>query len=176
IERDRLLAEVENLSANSDGQSHKLQDVHSQKLKHLEAQIQDLKKKQENQVQLLKQKQKSDDAAKKLQEEIQSIKAQKVQLQQKIKQEAEQFRQWKASRDKELLQLKKEGRRNEYERHKLQALNQRQKIVLQRKTEEAAIATKRLKELLESRKCSTRDNSVMSNGNGNHVQVNFLVS
>lgn len=41
-------------------------------------QILDLKKKQENQVQLLKQKQKSDEAAKKLQEEIQFIKAQKV--------------------------------------------------------------------------------------------------
>lgn len=99
----------------------------------------DLKKKQENQVQLLKQKQRSEEAAKKLQDEIQSIKAQKVsftslfyilkiyavlsiflllyfshfcdiillqvQLQHKIKQEAEQFRQWKASREKELLQV-----------------------------------------------------------------------
>ncbi|KAL0308106.1 UNVERIFIED_CONTAM: Kinesin-like protein KIN-4C [Sesamum angustifolium] len=51
-------------------------------------------------------------------------------------------------------QLKKEGRRNEYEMHKLLALNQRQKLVLQRKTEEAAMATKRLKELLDSRKAS----------------------
>lgn len=41
-------------------------------------QISDLKRKQESQVQILKQKQKSDDAAKKLQEEILSIKAQKV--------------------------------------------------------------------------------------------------
>lgn len=41
-------------------------------------QILDLKKKQENHVQLLKQKQRSDDAAKKLQEEIMSIKSQKV--------------------------------------------------------------------------------------------------
>lgn len=171
-ERDRLLAEVENLSSNSDGQTQKLQDVHSQKLKTLEAQIQDLKKKQESQVQLLRQKQKSDEAAKRLQDEIQFIKAQKVQLQQKIKQEAEQFRQWKASREKELLQLRKEGRRNEYERHKLQALNQRQKMVLQRKTEEAAMATKRLKELLEARKSSTRDNSVISNGNGTNGQTN----
>ncbi|GER40195.1 kinesin-like protein [Striga asiatica] len=171
-ERDRLLAEVENLSANSDGQAQKLQDMHAHKLKTLEAQIQDLKKKQENQVQLLKQKQKSDEAARKLQEEIQCIKAQKVQLHQKIKQEAEQFRQWKASREKELLQLRKEGRRNEYERHKLQALNQRQKMVLQRKTEEAALATKRLKELLEARKSSTRDNSVISNGIGTNGQGN----
>ncbi|PON94237.1 Kinesin-like protein [Trema orientale] len=172
-ERDRLLAEVENLAANTDGQAQKLQDTHSQKLKTLEAQILDLKKKQENQVQLLKQKQKSDEAAKRLQDEIHSIKAQKVQLQQRIKQEAEQFRQWKASREKELLQLRKEGRRNEYERHKLQALNQRQKLVLQRKTEEAAMATKRLKELLEARKSSARDNSVVvANGNGTNGQSN----
>nr|GMD93830.1 kinesin-like protein KIN-4A isoform X1 [Ipomoea batatas] len=146
--------------------------MHAQKLKTLESQIQDLKKKQENQVQLLKQKQKSDDAAKRLQDEIQSIKAQKVQLQQKIKQESEQFRQWKASREKELMQLKKEGRRNEYERHKLLALNQRQKMVVQRKTEEAAMATKRLKELLEARKSSARENSVTSNGYGVNGQSN----
>ncbi|CAK9177037.1 unnamed protein product [Ilex paraguariensis] len=171
-ERDHLLAEVENLAATSDGQTQKLHDMHAQKLKALEAQIQDLKKKQENQVQLLKQKQKSDEAAKRLQDEIQFIKAQKVQLQQKIKQEAEQFRHWKASREKELLQLRKEGRRNEYERHKLQALNQRQKMVLQRKTEEAAMATKRLKELLEARKSSARDNSVVSNGHGTNGQSN----
>ncbi|XP_034897264.1 kinesin-like protein KIN-4A [Populus alba] len=169
-ERDRLLAEIENLSAGSDGQ--KMQDIHAQKLKTLEAQILDLKKKEENQVQLLKQKQKSDEAAKRLQDEIQSIKAQKVQLQHRIKQEAEQFRQWKASREKELLQLRKEGRRNEYERHKLQAINQRQKMVLQRKTEEAAMATKRLKELLEARKSSARDNSAISNGNGANGQSN----
>ncbi|KAK4348841.1 hypothetical protein RND71_031596 [Anisodus tanguticus] len=171
-ERDRLLAEVENLAANNDGQAIKLQDTHSQKLKSLEALIQDLKKKQENQVQLLKQKQKSDDAAKRLQDEIQSIKAQKVQLQHKIKQEAEQFRQWKASREKELMQLRKEGRRNEYERHKLLSLNQRQKMVLQRKTEEAAMATKRLKELLEARKSSGRESSVTSNGHVANGQSN----
>lgn len=41
-------------------------------------QILDLKKKQENQFHLLKQKQKSDEATKRLQDEIQSIKAQKV--------------------------------------------------------------------------------------------------
>ncbi|KAF2597432.1 hypothetical protein F2Q68_00011918 [Brassica cretica] len=170
-ERNRLLAEIENL-ASSDGQAQKLQDVHAQNLKALEAQIQDLKKKQENQVQLLKQKQKSDDAAKRLQDEIHSIKAQKVQLQHRMKQEAEQFRQWKASREKELLQLRKEGRKSEYERHKLQALNQRQKMALQRKTEEAAMATKRLKELLEARKSSPRDHSGGTNGFGTNGQTN----
>lgn len=44
----------------------------------VETQILELKKKQENQVQLLKQKEKSEEAAKRLQAEIQYIKAQKV--------------------------------------------------------------------------------------------------
>lgn len=163
-ERDQLLVEIENLAANSDGQAQKTQDTHSQKLKALEAQILDLKKKQESHFELLKQKQRSDEAANRLQAEIQYIKAQKVQLQHKIKQESEQFRQWKASQEKELLQLRKEGRRNEHERHKLEALHQRQKMVLQRKTEEAAMASKRLKELLEARKSSPRESSANSNG------------
>lgn len=38
-ERDRLLVEVENLAANTDGQTQKMQDMHAQKLKMLEAQV-----------------------------------------------------------------------------------------------------------------------------------------
>lgn len=39
IERDRLLTKVENLSASSDGQTQKMQDLHSHKLKSLESQV-----------------------------------------------------------------------------------------------------------------------------------------
>ncbi|CAL9246941.1 unnamed protein product [Arabidopsis halleri] len=172
VERDLLLAEVEELAASSDRQAQVARDNHAHKLKALETQILNLKKKQENQVEILKQKQKSEDAAKRLKAEIQCIKSQKVQLQQKMKQEAEQFRQWKVSQEKELLQLKKEGRKTEHERLKLEALNRRQKMVLQRKTEEAAMATKRLKELLEARKSSQRDISVTTNGQPPTRQMN----
>uniref|UniRef100_A0A2N9J462 Centrosomal protein of 162 kDa n=1 Tax=Fagus sylvatica TaxID=28930 RepID=A0A2N9J462_FAGSY len=68
-------------------------------------------------------------------------------------------------------QLKKEGGRNEYEMHKLLALNQRQKMVLQRETEEASMATKRLKELLECRKASSRETFGAGNGNGPRIQA-----
>ncbi|THG08832.1 hypothetical protein TEA_017858 [Camellia sinensis var. sinensis] len=104
-ERDRLLAKIENLVAASDGQKQKMHKAYAQKLKSLETQILDLKKKQDCQLQLLKQKQRSDEAAKRLQDEIKTIKVQKVQLQHKIKHEVEQFRQWKASHEKELLQV-----------------------------------------------------------------------
>ncbi|CAA0809135.1 P-loop containing nucleoside triphosphate hydrolases superfamily protein, partial [Striga hermonthica] len=153
-EIEELRRNLANISSNSDDSAHKLKEEYLQKLNVLEKQVAELKKKQDAQAQLLRQKQKSDEAARRLQDEIHRIKTHKLQLQQKIKQESEQFRQWKASREKEVLQLKKEGRRNEYEMHKLLALNQRQKLVLQRKTEEAAMATKRLEELLDSRKAS----------------------
>ncbi|KAJ0085394.1 hypothetical protein Patl1_08660 [Pistacia atlantica] len=166
-EIEELRHNLANISSTSDDGAKKLKEEYLQKLNVLEAQVSQLKKKQDAQAQLLRQKQKSDEAAKRLQDEIHRIKSQKVQLQHKIKQESEQFRLWKASREKEVLQLKKEGRRNEYEMHKLLALNQRQKMVLQRKTEEASMATKRLKELLESRKAS----SGVGNGNGPGIQA-----
>ncbi|KAL8492277.1 hypothetical protein ACS0TY_023779 [Phlomoides rotata] len=151
-EIEELRHNLSSISSTTDDSAQKLKEEYLQKLNVLERQVAELKKKQDAQAQLLRQKQKSDEASKRLQDEIQRIKTHKVQLQQKMKQESEQFRLWKASREKEVLQLKKEGRRNEYEMHKLFALNQRQKLVLQRKTEEAAMATKRLKELLDSRK------------------------
>ncbi|KAJ3694926.1 hypothetical protein LUZ60_000303 [Juncus effusus] len=163
-EIEDLRSRVSHISSNPDESSQRLKQDYLQRVNTLEAQVSELKKKQEAQAQLLRQKQKSDEAARHLQEEIQRIRSQKVQLQHKIKHESEQFRAWKASREKEVLQLKKEGRRNEYEMHKLQALNQRQKMVLQRKTEEAAMATKRLKELLDAKKVSNRDLS--ANGPG----------
>ncbi|CAN1340976.1 Kinesin-like protein KIN-4C [Linum perenne] len=166
-----LKGNISNISSTSDDGTKRLKEEYLQKLTILEAQVSTLKKKQEAQAQQLRQKQKSDEAARKLQEEILRIKTQKVQLQHKIKHESEQFRLWKASREKEVLQLKKEGRRNEYEMHKLLALNQRQKMVLQRKTEEASLATKRLKDLLESKKASSRELSNAGNGNGAGIQA-----
>ncbi|XWS25382.1 hypothetical protein CRYUN_Cryun27aG0063900 [Craigia yunnanensis] len=170
-EIEELRHNLANISSTSDDGAQKLKEAYLQKLNVLEAQVTELKKKQDAQAQLLRQKQKSDEAAKRLQDEIHRIKSQKVQLHHKIKHESEQFRLWKASREKEVLQLKKEGRRNEYEMHKLLSLNQRQKMVLQRKTEEAAMATKRLKDLLESRKASSREASSAGNGNGHGIQV-----
>lgn len=170
-EIEELRCNLANISSTSGDNAQRLKEEYLQKLNVLEAQVLELKKKQDAQAQLLRQKQKSDEASRRLQDEIQRIKTQKVQLQHKIKQESEQFRQWKATREKEVLQLKKEGRRNEYEMHKLLALNQRQKMVLQRKTEEASMATKRLKELLESRKASSRETSGALGGNGPGIQA-----
>ncbi|KAJ4832843.1 hypothetical protein Tsubulata_001925 [Turnera subulata] len=103
-------------------------------------------------------------------DEIRRLKAQRVQLLCKIKLDSVQFRLAKASLEKEVLQLKKEQRRNAYEMHKLLTLNQRQKRVLQRKTEEASMATKHLNGLLESRKASSSRTSGTRTGTSPGIQ------
>ncbi|XP_024543548.1 kinesin-like protein KIN-4A isoform X2 [Selaginella moellendorffii] len=160
MEKKLLSSELESLHSSSDEQTKRIQSSYAQKLKDLETQISDLKKQQEKHAQLLRLKQRSDDSAQRLENEIHRIKQQKVHLQNRIKQESEHFRTWKACREKELMRLRKEGRRNEYEMHKLQTLHERQKQVLHRKTEEAATASRRLKEVLESRKQEARENHV----------------
>ncbi|KAI4321438.1 hypothetical protein MLD38_034819 [Melastoma candidum] len=171
-EIEELKLNLADVSSSSGDNAQKLKEEYLQKLTLLDSKVLELKKKQDAQTQLLRQKQKSDEAARRLQNEIQRIKSQKVQLQNKIKHEGEQYRLWKAQQEKEVIQLKKEGRRNEYEMHKLLALNQRQKMVLQRKTEEASMATKRLKDLLESRKASARETG---GANGNSLGLLALV-
>ncbi|CAI0405759.1 unnamed protein product [Linum tenue] len=155
LEDEKKVMQIENLAAGLGEKSHKLLDVHEQKIKMLEAQtyllcriqILDFRSKPESYVEILKQKQKSDEAAIRLQTEIQYMKAEKVQLQQNIKQEAEQFRHWKASQQKELLQ------------------------VLQRKTEEAALATQKLKELLSE---SLKPPAAVLNRHGSFGQGNEM--
>ncbi|CAL0305601.1 unnamed protein product [Lupinus luteus] len=130
----------------------KLKKDYLQKLNLLEDQVAELKKKVGSQSQFSTHRKGADESTNQLQFEIQSLKAQKVQLQCKLKLESVQFRLCKALLEKEVLQLKKEGRRNEFKTCSLLASNERLKMVLQRKTEEASAATIRLKEMIEARK------------------------
>uniref|UniRef100_A0A251SC82 Kinesin-like protein n=1 Tax=Helianthus annuus TaxID=4232 RepID=A0A251SC82_HELAN len=148
IERDRLREEIARLEAAE------VQTMNAQNPEAAAIQITDLEAKHEQEIELVKQK--CHDAKKRLQDELRGIKSQKVQLQQKVKQDEEQYRQWKADHEKQMLQLKKDSRKSEVELQKLQALYQRQAQVLQRKTEEAERATKKLKELLKSQKLTTK--------------------
>ncbi|CAI0417549.1 unnamed protein product [Linum tenue] len=163
-ENDALKREVEELrlklgndSPASDGKIQKLYEGALEKLRILDEQAMDLKKKLNAQSQFSTQKQKT--AGRQPDDVIQRLKAQKVQLLCKIKLDSVQFRLSKASLEKEVLQLKKDQRKNEYEIRKLLALTSRQKLVLQRKQEEASAATRKLNEFLESRKASSQRSS-----------------
>lgn len=170
-EIEELRSKLSNASVTPNDSMRKMKEGYLQKLNLLEEQVKELKKKQDVQSQLSTYRRKSEESTKHLQDEIQKLKAQKVQLQCKMKLESMQFRLCKASLEKEILQLKKEGRRNDYEMHKLLALNQRQKMVLQRKTKESSVATNRLRQLVESRKALLHMKAGSRKGNTSGIQA-----
>ncbi|KFK33218.1 hypothetical protein AALP_AA6G345800 [Arabis alpina] len=102
--------------------------------------------------------------------QVQKLKAQKVKLQCKIKLDSMQFRLSKASLEKETLQLRKELRKSEFEKHVLSALNKRQKMILQLKNTQALTALRRLKLLLQSKKISSKKNNGQPKGTSPKIQ------
>ncbi|KAI3777124.1 hypothetical protein L1987_46918 [Smallanthus sonchifolius] len=176
MERDGLQDEIARLEAALGESTAKVQTMNAQ---NTEA---DLEAKHEHEIELIKQK--SYDAKKRLQDEIHSIKSQKVQLQQKVKQDEGQYRQWKTDHEKQMQQLKKDSRKIEGDLQKLHASYQRQAQIslsisyglvinpmksshpilplqaLQRKTDEAERAAKKLKELQKSHKVPTRREAI----------------
>ncbi|XP_062098284.1 kinesin-like protein KIN-4C isoform X2 [Humulus lupulus] len=150
-EIEELKYKLANVPSNSTDSAMKVKEDYLQKLTTLQDQVADLKNKLEIKSQFSVQRSKGDEATRRLQFEIQNLKAQKVQLQCKLKVESLQFRLSKASHEKEILQLRREYRRNQFQMNKLLDSNQRLKMVVQRKAVEASMATKRLKELFESR-------------------------
>ncbi|MED6172390.1 hypothetical protein PIB30_049596 [Stylosanthes scabra] len=154
----------------------KLKKHYLQKLNLLEEQVTELQKKLASQSQFSTQRKRVDESSRQLQFEIQSLKAQKVQLQCKMKLDSVQFRICKATLEKEVLQLKKERRKYNIKVQSLLASNERLKMVLQRKTEEAFTATKRLREMIEARKAISNrsDGARKRNSQAIHVAEHEL--
>ncbi|KAI5096917.1 kinesin family member 4 [Silurus meridionalis] len=138
-------------SAKKDNNQAKLSEQRRKRLQELEGQMTELKKKLQDQSKLLKLKETSVRSVTKLNQEIQAMKAQRVQLMRQMKEDSEKFRIWKLKKDKEVLQLKEKDRKRQYEMLKLERDFQKQANVLRRKTEEAAAANKRLKDALQKR-------------------------
>lgn len=138
----------EKLRGKNGSVSVKLAEERRKRVQQLEVQITEYKKKNKTQALLLKQHEKDGDQIKKLSTEIVEMKQNKVKLIKKMKAESDEFRQWKAQREKELVQLRTKERRMESEAVKKDLLHAKQRIVLQRKFEESNAANKRLKEAL----------------------------
>ncbi|XP_051034980.1 chromosome-associated kinesin KIF4A isoform X2 [Phodopus roborovskii] len=149
-EKEELILELQ--TAKKDANQAKLSERRRKRLQELEGQIADLKKKLHEQSKLLKLKESTEHTVSKLNQEIRTMRHQRVQLMRQMKEDAEKFRQWKQQKDKEVIQLKERDRKRQYELLKLERNFQKQFNVLRRKTEEAAAANKRLKDALQKQK------------------------
>ncbi|XP_010450332.1 PREDICTED: kinesin-like protein KIN-4C [Camelina sativa] len=113
---------------------------------------------------------KTESSVKQFDGEVQKLKAQKVKLHCKIKLDSMHFRLVKTSLEKEVLQLKKELRKSEFEKQVLSALNNRQKRILQLKNTHALTALKRRKLLLQSKMISSNKNKGPLKGTSSGIQ------
>ncbi|XP_053417308.1 chromosome-associated kinesin KIF4A-like [Nycticebus coucang] len=149
-EKEELVLELQ--TAKKDVNQAKLSEHRRKCLQYLEGQITDLKKKLNEQSKLLKLKESTEYAVSKLNQEIRMMKIQRVQLMRQMKEDAEKFRRWKQQKDKEVMQLKEQDRKRQYELLRLERNFQKQSNVLRRKTEEAAATNKRLKDALQKQR------------------------
>ncbi|XP_033632006.1 chromosome-associated kinesin KIF4-like [Asterias rubens] len=149
-EREGLSSALQVAKTNTT--SNKVSEQRRVRLQELSTEISKLKKKLGEQSKLVKLKERSDQTCTKLNTDILSMKQARVRLMRQLKEEGEKFRQWKAQKDKEVLQLKAKDRKRQCEFSKMTQKHEKHENVLRRKMEEAANANKRLKEALDKQK------------------------
>jgi kinesin family protein 4/21/27 len=169
-ERDGLLAklqerekelqmQVKQMAGVSDGAKSgsmkKIQaqrDEYKARLKDLEGELKELRKKRSEAAKLRAMKERSDKNIVGLRQEIDSMKQQKCALQRKMREEDKQHRKDKKEQDHAMGQLKRHGQKQEFKLQKVQALHDKQQAVLRRKTEEVSAISKRMRDLQQKQK------------------------
>ncbi|XP_040174420.1 chromosome-associated kinesin KIF4A-like isoform X2 [Anopheles arabiensis] len=127
----------------------KLAEERRRKVQQLEAELAEMRQKSARQAKLLKLHEKDAERIAGLSSEIQQMKATRVKLLKTLRTESESFRQWRASREKEITQLKAKDRKQQYQLQKLESTYSMQKRIMQRKMDETIQVNKRLKATLE---------------------------
>jgi kinesin family protein 4/21/27 len=132
--------------------TRKLAEQKRDRLKQLEIDVFELKKKEKELVRTIKLKEENEKHCEKLRAEIQHIKQERVKLIKQMKSDTEQFRKYKQDKEKEVNQLKALERKRLVEISKLQEGNNRQENILRRKNEEITRIQKQLRETSEKQK------------------------
>jgi len=151
-EKDELAQMQRNDGA---GAAKDIAERRRKKIQDLEEKIGELKKKQVEQQRMANMAAQNEAKAKKYQEEIRVIKAAKVKLVKQMKEEADKVRQWKQTKEKEVIQLKQADRKKAAAMSKMSVQHERKQNVLKRRMEEVLAINKRLKEA-QAKKASAK--------------------
>lgn len=168
-ERHDLTLKLQNLKAMSHEEQLRLEENYRMQLKEKDEELKGLKKREKELMKVEKLKRKADDACDKLRTDVERIKAQKVQLYRQIDLKNKEHNEKMKRKEKEMMQLKKQSRATQAKLQKMEALHAKQQNVLRRKTEEAEVARKRLKELSGNNNNNNRSQSEMKNKRSSSV-------
>ncbi|XP_005097334.1 chromosome-associated kinesin KIF4A isoform X2 [Aplysia californica] len=149
-EKEQLTHTLHDAQVNA--KSQKVSEHRRVRLKELEQQMSQLKKKMTEQTRIVKMKESSDKQVSRLNVEIQTLKQNRVRLMKQMKEEMANFQKWKREKDKEVMKLQQKDRKRDVEVQRLKKDFEKQQAVQKRKTAEATAANKRLREALDKQK------------------------
>ncbi|XP_075870275.1 kinesin-like protein KIF21B isoform X3 [Nelusetta ayraudi] len=150
LERDRVLQNLMSMENFSEEKANRIKQEYEKRLKEMNRDLQKLQAAQKEHARLLKNQGRYERELKKLQLEVNDMKKAKVALMKQMKEEQQRRRMVEAKRNREIAQLKKEQRRQEFQIRALESQKRQQELVLRRKTQEVS-ALRRLTKPMSDR-------------------------
>ncbi|KAJ8395406.1 hypothetical protein AAFF_G00033910 [Aldrovandia affinis] len=136
LERDRVLHNLMSMENYTEEKANRIKSDYEKRLKEMNRDLLKLQAAQKEHARLLKNQTRYERELKKLQAEVAEMKKAKVALMKQMKEEQQRRRLVEAKRNREIAQLKKEQRRQEYQIRALESHKRQQEMVLRRKTQE----------------------------------------
>ncbi|XP_068576192.1 kinesin-like protein KIF21B isoform X6 [Cebidichthys violaceus] len=150
LERDRVLQNLMSMENYTEEKASRIKQDYEKRLKEMNRDLLKLQVAQKEHARLLKNQGRYERELKKLQTEVNDMKKAKVTLMKQMKEEQLRRRMVEAKRNREIAQLKKEQRRQEYQIRALESQKRQQEQVLRRKTQEVT-ALRRLAKPMSDR-------------------------
>ncbi|CAG9310966.1 unnamed protein product [Blepharisma stoltei] len=153
-ERDMALEKVRE---GSNAEKQNVAERFRAKISQLEEKLKENQRKDREQTALYKLVENQKIQLAKLAADINKAKQDKVALSKKIKEENEAHNKWKASRQKEILQMKQLNLKKDKEIQKLQSENRKKELIAKRKSEELAAIQRRQRDIALKRRSKGSD-------------------
>ncbi|XP_029428973.1 kinesin-like protein KIF21B isoform X2 [Rhinatrema bivittatum] len=138
LERDRVLQNLSTMECYTEEKANKIKAEYEKKLREMNRDLQKLQMAQKEHARLLKNQSRYERELKKLQAEVAEMKKAKVTLMKQMREEQQRRRMVEMKRTREIAQLKKEQRRQDFQIRALESQKRQQEIVLRRKTQEVS--------------------------------------
>ncbi|XP_055274917.1 kinesin-like protein KIF21B isoform X5 [Moschus berezovskii] len=149
LERDRVLQNLSTMECYTEEKANKIKADYEKRLREMNRDLQKLQAAQKEHARLLKNQSRYERELKKLQAEVAEMKKAKVALMKQMREEQQRRRLVETRRTREIAQLRKEQRRQEFQIRALESQKRQQEIVLRRKTQEVSALRRLAKPMSE---------------------------
>ncbi|XP_058389755.1 kinesin-like protein KIF21B isoform X4 [Diceros bicornis minor] len=149
LERDRVLQNLSTMECYTEEKANKIRADYEKRLRDMNRDLQKLQAAQKEHARLLKNQSRYERELKKLQAEVAEMKRAKVALMKQMREEQQRRRLVETKRNREIAQLRKEQRRQEFQIRALESQKRQQEMVLRRKTQEVSALRRLAKPMSE---------------------------